>query len=167
LGDESKVELEPEGDQLKVDPESYVHEDYSEEDFKKDSRAVCAMNDTGMGVVLWYGGAWIDTEINVSGQGTMLDDLGLNDAPEGISIWEGRYVVTQMDTYYEEEPDIQAQGKFRELTGAEWRALMFGENPLDVDSDVEVEIFFGEKKPLEHINLKLVADEEKVSADNG
>lgn len=110
---------------------------YSKEDFETDSRAVCvAGDDPSAGMVLWYDGAWLDVEINEVGQGFMLEDLGLHEAPAGVSIWTGRYVTTEYDSpEYGRDYDTEAVGTFRELTPAEWLVFMKGENPLETEAD--------------------------------
>jgi hypothetical protein len=110
---------------------------YSKEDFETDSRAVCvAGDDPSAGVVLWYDGAWLDVEIHEVGQGLMLEDLGLVNAPAGISIWTGRYVTTRYDNPETGiDYDTEAVGTFRELAPAEWLAFMKGENPLETEAD--------------------------------
>jgi hypothetical protein len=93
------------------------------------SRAVVA-SDGHDGQVLWSKGAHIETEICESGTGSRLQDLGLDDAPCGISVWEGFYKTVQcgnpLDGYdYETEP----KGRFRAPTDEEWSAIRAGRNP--------------------------------------
>lgn len=95
------------------------------------SRAVVATSDNAAGAVLWWVGAALYYEIAEAGMKTV-DDLGLYDAPAGISIWEGTYRTIQcgnpLDGYdYESEP----VGAFRSPTDEEWAAIRAGKAPWD------------------------------------
>lgn len=83
-------------------------------------------NNNGQGCVLAYGGgATLRYEIEEVGCHA-LDDLGLDDAPEGISVWEGRYNTTGdagRPGYYDDSIETQPCGRFRSLTDDEWRCL--------------------------------------------
>lgn len=77
----------------------------------------------------------------------MLDDFGLDDAPNGLSIWEG-YNHWQPGGYeYPQDGEIYYIGKFRPLTTEEISTLARGE-PLwpelpeepDVDEDQRTEV---------------------------
>lgn len=62
--------------------------DITDEEWAAPSLAVVACRG-GRGVVLWYGrGPSLAFEIEEGGS-LGLDDLGLDDAPDGISIWTG------------------------------------------------------------------------------
>lgn len=101
-----------------------------EYDWEKPSRAVIACRD-GYGVVLWWVGAHMTYEIK-EGYGSDLSDLGLDNAPEGISVWEGIYVYSRSG--YWDEPDacdVDPSGSFREPTDEEWEAIRRGECPWD------------------------------------
>lgn len=86
------------------------------------SRAVIASSGAGdWGVVLWYEGPDLEREIEEVGQGLRIDNIGLFDAPEGISVWEG--------CYHNDEGALEADGSFRELTAKEWSFVHRGESP--------------------------------------
>ncbi len=76
-------------------------------------------NNCGTGCVLTYDGKGISYFIETSGS-VALDDLGLDDAPEGLSIWEGR--VKCYDSYFGDH-DEELEGNFRELYYCEWQRL--------------------------------------------
>jgi len=88
------------------------------------NRAVVASRN-GRGVVLFYSGDWIQHEIDEEHHDD-LDELGLEDAPDGISVWEG-YPVTRgnnPETMYTE-----GEGTFRRPTAREWGSIEGGESP--------------------------------------
>lgn len=90
------------------------------------SRAVIA-NSNGNGAVLWCAGPCIENEVReVSSR---LDDLGLDDAPHGISIWEGRYVWRSTSWENHLEGDSGPEGAFRAPNDEEWQAIREGRNP--------------------------------------
>ena len=99
-------------------------------DWKKPSRAVCACRN-GIGQVLWYVGAHIACEIE---EGCLdWDDLGLDNAPDGISIWEGIYRFIPEYTKYgqSEGGSTTPEGTFRPPTDTEWKAIRENRNPWD------------------------------------
>lgn len=99
--------------------------DFHSLDEKKPSRVIVAMGPNGKGAVLDYIGWHVGNEIEEAGV-YELDGLGLDDAPRGVTMWEGVYV------FVGDEPDgIEArpQGKFRRLTDAEWAAVRHGFPP--------------------------------------
>lgn len=69
----------------------------------------------GRGVILAYDGPGIEADIEAIGS-RYLGDHGLDDAPDGLSIWEGH-----LSTYG--ELDAELCGSFRALTDAEWARL--------------------------------------------
>ncbi len=73
------------------------------------------------GIVLEHRGMGIATEIEQAG-GCALEDVGLVAAPEGLSIWEGDYRISERD-----ELESEAVGTFRPLTDEEWRVLRRGD----------------------------------------
>lgn len=83
-------------------------------DPEKPSRALIASSGLDNGFVMEFVGQDLDTKITCVGTDTM--DLGLGDAPEGLSIWEGRYVFVPHD-------DVEPRGVFRDLTYEEWNQL--------------------------------------------
>jgi hypothetical protein len=92
------------------------------------SRAVIAMSEGEEGCVLWWVGAALSYEHEAGMKSP--SDLGLQEAPTGISIWEGQYRTVQcgnpLDGYeYETEP----VGTFRAPTDEEWAAIRAGKAP--------------------------------------
>jgi len=92
-----------------------------------ESRLVVACNN-GAGCVLYAIGscweAWYEGSCSY-----VLDDNGLDDAPDGISIWEGRMHSWGPD--YNGEYDAELRGEFRNLTEKEWNLLAEGHVPWD------------------------------------
>lgn len=86
-----------------------------------DSIALIA-NNGGTGVVLAYDGAGIECCID-EGNGKALDDNGLDDAPDGLSIWEGAYHTWHVHTPDMNEWEAELRGTFRDLTDREWALL--------------------------------------------
>jgi len=81
------------------------------------------------GAVVDYDGPGITDEIEEAGL-YELDELGLDDAPDGLSIWEGDYFFSM--GYSEGYPapgesESQPRGAFRSLTDDEWGQLRRGE----------------------------------------
>lgn len=104
---------------------------YAGWDFAKPSRAVVASN-CGDGSVLWYAGGHLDFEIS-EGVGNVLADLGLDDAPLGISVWVGK--VNYIEYQCAEggvDCDAETVGEFRDPTPEEWDAIKSGRNPWNV-----------------------------------
>ena len=91
------------------------------------SRAIIAMGEGFGGGVLYFAGA--DITFMVGESVTDLSDLGLDNAPRGLSVWEGRYVARD----YPNGDDSEPVGAFRPLTDAEWEAVRRGENPWPDD----------------------------------
>jgi hypothetical protein len=86
------------------------------------SRAVVASSGAGdWGVVLWYEGPDLEREIEEVGLGMRTDNLGLFDAPDGLSVWEGCYINVG--------GELEADGTFRDLSREEWMAIYGGESP--------------------------------------
>ncbi len=81
----------------------------------------CALiaNMKGEGTVLEFDGASIYGYIE--GIGHRLGDLGLDDAPEGLSIWEG--TICSWRDSQTGEYDSEADGKFRPLTVEEYARM--------------------------------------------
>lgn len=103
-------------------------EKHEPSEYDKPSRAVVAMGEHD-GVVLWHIGAHIHDEIqNV---GSKLSDLGLDDAPQGISVWEGVWVGHETHTFDGTEYESHPSGKFREPTDEEWAAIRKGDCPWE------------------------------------
>jgi hypothetical protein len=94
------------------------------EEMRRDSKGLIACRG-GQGVVLQFTGGDIESEI-LEGGLSELGDLGLDDAPEGLSIWEGRYVYDPRPSLDGDYGDGQPSGKFRPLTPQEWAKLAEG-----------------------------------------
>jgi len=97
------------------------------------SRLVIACNN-GAGCVLYaIGSCW---EAWYEGSGShRLDDNGLDDAPDGISIWEGHMHSWGPD--FDGEYDAELRGEFRNLTESEWKLLAEGQAPWDEKEWIE------------------------------
>jgi hypothetical protein len=98
---------------LNVDPR---HPPYRE------SKALVAQGHR-QGCILEYTGTHIGYEVEGGAQD--LTDFGLDDAPKGLSIWEGRY---HYDPGYDSpngpaEGSSDPVGEFRRLTPEEWTKL--------------------------------------------
>lgn len=93
-----------------------------------ESRGVVACDGKGNGCVLWYAGASLANEIEEGGL-VHLGDLGLDDAPNGISVWEGRYFWTRGPYEYPDDGDSYPSGKFRDPTEEEWQKIRAGRCP--------------------------------------
>lgn len=92
------------------------------------SKAVVACDARGNGAVLWFVGESLRNEIEEAGL-RQLGDLGLDDAPCGVSVWEGSYVWTPGPYEHPEDGDVSPAGCFRAPTDAEWAAIREGCNP--------------------------------------
>ncbi len=101
------------------------------DDWDLPSRAVVACDGNGNGAVLWTVGPHVAHELNEAGL-SGLDDLGLDDAPHGISVWEGMY-VTLPPSWPESAGDEGTEpcGKFREPTDQEWEAIKASRCPWE------------------------------------
>lgn len=97
-----------------------------EPDWSKASLAVIASDGKGNGCVLHYVGAHLHQWM--SDVGRSLADLGLDDAPCGISIWEGK---THAWRSYDGEYDAELDGAFREPTPEEWGCINADDCPWD------------------------------------
>lgn len=78
-------------------------------------------NNGGSGIILELHGTGISCEVDAVGS-KRLDDYGLDDAPDGLSIWEGHLNAHPCGPH-NEEVDTGLVGKFRDLTDEEWRLL--------------------------------------------
>lgn len=100
---------------------------------KKPSRALIATSGNG-GVIMEHVGYDIYHIINM--YGADLDDCFLSDAPDGLSVWEGKYKSAySLSGDYE----LEAVGDFRDLTPAEWGSLMRNEELWDTEAWMEKE----------------------------
>lgn len=93
------------------------------------SKAVIAC-DGHDGCVLWCIGAHIRFEIEECGL-RALGDLGLDDAPHGISIWEGKYLWSPGGWENPQDGEMNPSGSFRAPTAEEWIAIREGRCPWD------------------------------------
>lgn len=100
-------------------------------DREKKSLAVVASNGSH-GAVIWYVGFSISMEVEEAGLDTLCD-LGLDDAPVGISIWEGTYVWSPGPFEHPNDGDMWPSGSFRDPTDDEWQAIRKGECPWNPD----------------------------------
>lgn len=102
-------------------------------------------NGSRSGTVLQYTGPGITREIEDASLSN-LEDLGLEDAPPGLSIWTGKYIF--FPDYVDGVEDTsgghcEPRGSFRPLTDTEWALLRKGELlwPLrDGDSVTEPQV---------------------------
>ena len=100
--------------------------DSYEPDWSKPSRAVVASDGKGNGCVMHYVGAHLDQWR--SDVGDSLKDLGLDEAPAGISIWEGKVHTTRG---YDGDYDAELVGEFRAPTEEEWDFINHDDCPWD------------------------------------
>ena len=98
-------------------------ESYSDQN----SKAVLASNGRD-GIVLSAVGYDILYQMEEGGL-IMLADLGLDDAPEGISVWEGCYVQVPGSYECPEDGDLEPIGKFRTPTDEEWECIKINKCP--------------------------------------
>jgi len=99
-------------------------------DWSKPSLAVVACDANGHGCVLWTAGPHVSSLTDEAGVSD-LSDLGLDDAPEGISIWEGIIKTVHTHTPDANEYDSWLEGSFRKPTIEEWDSIRRGECPWD------------------------------------
>ena len=95
------------------------------------SLAVVACNGARQGAVLHYIGRGIT--MMIEGEGWCdLSDLGLDDCPKGVWVWDGRYVwsCSPATVSAPEEHSLEAVGVWRELTCLEWSDLREGSDPF-------------------------------------
>lgn len=100
---------------------------FDEEDghgFDKPSRCIVACDGNGNGVVLWFDGVALSWEIEEVGC-VSLEDLGLDDAPLGVSVWNGSYDYLVGP---DEGPRL-SESTFRPPTEEEWNAIRGGVSP--------------------------------------
>lgn len=94
------------------------------------SRALVACDGDGHGCLVYWVGADLGFEVAEMGL-CELADLGLDDAPRGLSIWEGRYVTNRVGGYDSPDVETEPSGRFRPLTAAEWSEVSQGRAPWD------------------------------------
>ena len=83
----------------------------------------------GVGCILWPRGTSLLYEMRECSCSSP-EDLGLGDAPHGISVWEGRFVANT-DAHPDRDPLTQPRGQFRRPTDAEWEAIREGRAPWE------------------------------------
>lgn len=96
------------------------------------AKAVVASDGNGNGCVVWYVGESMRNEIEECGfRG--LDELGLDDAPAGISVWEGTYVWIRGGYECPEDGEmvVGSNSAFRAPTDEEWTAIREKRNPWE------------------------------------
>lgn len=120
----------------------------------KPSLAVIACDGQGNGCVLWTAGPHIKFEMEDIG--AKLDDLGLDDAPKGISIWTGVSVMEETSTLDGHDFNSYLEGDFRAPTQDEWKAITINSCPWD-DEDWKL-------PPDLAINPELIALAERIVA---
>lgn len=91
------------------------------------SKAVVASKD-GDGCVLYTAGPHVKSLQEETGT-HRLDDLGLDDAPDGISVWEGKITGGGYDSFNGDYHDTFLKGEFREPTHYEWQMIREGQCP--------------------------------------
>ncbi len=102
-------------------------------DPSKDSHALIGAM-CGIGAVLQHVGYDITMEIEESFAGYSIQDLGLEDAPDGLSVWVGHFDYSEVisPTAGDVDCDVEPVGTFRPLTADEWSKLAAGEPLWDV-----------------------------------
>ncbi len=91
------------------------------------SKAVC-VNNGDDGIVLHYIGTNISEEIANAGS-ARLDELGLDNAPAGITVWEGKAHWTPGPWEHPQDGDVELRGTFRDPTDEEWLSIRNGDSP--------------------------------------
>jgi hypothetical protein len=122
---------------LKKEPDGPQWDGYPVWAWAVASKAVVACDGKGRGAVLWAAGPHVRFEVEYTSGCGSLDELGLDDAPLGLSVWEGRFVTHGEaaipgvcdDSYYTEP-----QGEFRPLSEDEWFWVRRGVCPWE-DND--------------------------------
>lgn len=97
-------------------------------DWEKASLGVIVTNGV-YGCVLFHVGAHLCDMIENGSSN--LDDLGLDDAPVGITVWEGKIHGSFHDTVDGREYESELVGAFRAPTDVEWAAIREGKCPWD------------------------------------
>lgn len=94
------------------------------------NKAVIANGAHHTGCVLWWTGTQLHNEIHEAGLSD-LSDLGIDDAPHGISVWEGYYSYTHdlSPEGVNEGGESIPHGEFRAPTAEEWAAIHENRTP--------------------------------------
>lgn len=103
-------------------------------DGSKPSVALVACDGHGHGCLIWWAGGHLSLEVEEAGL-TDLADLGLDDCPVGVWVWEGIYVYWPSVTCegIDEGCDAESKGAFRAPTDEEWAAIRENRSPWNPD----------------------------------
>lgn len=112
---ESEIELSP--------------DDKRHEEWRSVSKAVVACDGCGNGAILFYFGSGFESDIECGIAD--LGDFGLDDAPLGISIWEGKHIWCPGGYECPDDGDFSLDGKFRNPTEKEWLEIKLNKSPWD------------------------------------
>lgn len=93
------------------------------------SRAVIANRERGSGSIVYVAPDSLLAQ-QMGDVSDRLDDLGLDDAPAGISVWEGGFAGGEKDEWNGDYNDVYPVGTFRAPTDDEWAAIRDGRNPF-------------------------------------
>lgn len=96
--------------------------------FDEPSKGVIACDGEGRGCVLWAVGAHLRFEMEEC-RLFGLGDLGLDDAPAGVSIWEGKFIWQSGGWECPQDGEMFPKGAFRSPTDEEWEAIRAGRCP--------------------------------------
>lgn len=92
------------------------------------SKAVIANRENGRGCIIWVTlGSLLEDQMREGSDD--LADLGLDDAPPGISIWEGTFVWRPGSWEYPQDGELWPKGAFRAPSDDEWAAIREGRSP--------------------------------------
>ena len=115
-----KVDMSKMPGQQNIDPRNW----------DRPSKAVIASDGRGSGCIVSFAGPHLDEEINQIGR--QLSDLGLDDCPEGIWVWEGTYRTIRHESIDSgTDYSTEANGKFREPKNSEWYKIRENKCPWD------------------------------------
>lgn len=81
----------------------------------------------GTGIVLWARGEAIENELENVGHD--IYELDLEDPPDGMHVWEGRWFPEAESFEMPHIINYNPHGEYRELTEEEWTAIRTGSNP--------------------------------------
>jgi hypothetical protein len=90
--------------------------------------AASAEGTTSRGCVLYAVGAHLRFEIEEGGLHE-LGELGIDDAPAGISVWEGTFIWQPGGWECPQDGDMFPKGVFRPPTAEEWQSIREGRCP--------------------------------------
>ena len=99
--------------------------------WSKPSLAVVA-NHGDAGCVLYTAGPHVASHLEQIGP--RLDDLWLDDAPRGITVWEGVYGPHRLPSMDDVDDGCELVGTFRAPTSNEWDAIVRGSNPWRMEA---------------------------------